>query len=177
MRRLNCILATALAMALPFSVSIAMASPQEAAPTSAAPIADQDFIKKAMADGISEVKVGQLAISKASSPHVKSFAEQLVSDHTKANEELASLANQKHVATMADPAASTGTLDHLRSLNGSAFDQAYVSTMVDAHKKAIALFVDASHSSDPDIRAYVLKVLPTLKQHLHMAEALMASHP
>lgn len=54
----------------------------------------------------------------------------------------------------------------LNQLNGTAFDQTYTQMMIEDHKKAIALFEQGSRSSDPAVKAYATKHLPTLRNHL-----------
>ncbi|WP_199099114.1 DUF4142 domain-containing protein [Dyella sp. ASV21] len=169
--------ALALSLALTFATGGAMASPPENAPSSALTAPDQEFLKKASTDGAAEVSMGRLAIRKSSSSRVKSLAETLVGDHTKANRDLAELADRKHVALGADNAPPSDAMDHLVPLTGDAFDRAYVSTMIAAHKKAISLFEEASHGRDPDLSAFALRTLPTLEHPLHMAEALEPAKP
>ncbi|HET6553676.1 MAG TPA: DUF4142 domain-containing protein [Dyella sp.] len=135
---------------------------------------DQQFFAKASSDGAAEVKMGQLAMQKASSPRTRELAQQLVKDHTQANKELLALAQKKH-ATAARQAPSSEIMDKLQSLGGADFDKAYLSTMVTAHEEAIDLFTEASHSNDADIKAFATKTLPTLKHHLAMAQALSPS--
>ena len=51
-------------------------------------------------------------------------------------------------------------------------DRAYISAMVKDHKEDIAEFEkEASSGSDPNIKAFAAKTLPTLKEHLTMAES------
>ncbi len=124
--------------------------------------------------GMAEVDLGQLASSKASDDKVKSFAQRMVTDHGKANDELTSLAASKQIAV---PSAldSKHQATHVRldKLSGSAFDRAYVSDMLDDHKKDVAEFMHQSKSAaDPDVKAWVTKTLPTLQEHLKMIEEL-----
>jgi predicted outer membrane protein len=49
---------------------------------------EQQFVKKAAAGGLAEVKLSELADDRASDPKVKDFAKQMVIDHTQANNEL-----------------------------------------------------------------------------------------
>ena len=57
--------------------------------------ADQTFVMKAAEGGIAEVKLGTLAAQKATDPAVKSFGQQMVDDHSKANDELKSVASSR----------------------------------------------------------------------------------
>ena len=57
--------------------------------------ASQVFVTHAATGGIAEVEMGKLAGDKAASSEVKKFAVQMVSDHTKANEELEKIATGK----------------------------------------------------------------------------------
>ena len=136
--------------------------------------ADASFIKKAAAGGMAEVDLGQLASSKASDDKVKSFAQRMVTDHGKAGDELKSLAASKQIAV--PPALDSkheATHARLAKLSGSAFDRAYVADMLADHKKDVAEFRhEASAATDPDVKAWVTKTLPTLEEHLKMIEDL-----
>src|SRR4051794_14390277 len=57
--------------------------------------ADRTFVKEAAIGGLYEVQAGQLAAQKGSSAEVKQMAQHIVDDHTKANQQLKSLAQGK----------------------------------------------------------------------------------
>ena len=133
---------------------------------------DKEFIANAGIGGLAEVQMGNLALQKASSPDVKAFAQRMVTDHSKANAELAQLATAKGAALATeldgDPEAA---LTHLTSLSGAAFDKAYMQHMVSDHEKAVSDFDKASTSAtDADVKAWAGKTLPTLQQHLALAK-------
>ncbi len=132
---------------------------------------DQAFMRKAAADGATEVALGQLAMRKAQSGPAKELAQHLVTDHTKANRELAELATQRHVDVTAQPEAEALSKEKSWG-SGTAYDNAYAQTMVKDHRKALALFTSATKSNDPQIRQFAQTTLPVLKQHLSMAESL-----
>lgn len=177
MKRPSLIIAAALACATPLSAAVwAQAATGQTSASQASPMSDQEFFTKASSDGASEVQMGQLAMQKAASPQTKALAQQLVRDHTAANKQLAALAARKHANVVLQPPPSD-TMDKLQSLSGSDFDKAYATAMVGGHQKAIALFDDAAHSSDPDVKAFASVTLPTLKRHLQMAQALAANKP
>ena len=58
---------------------------------------DNTFMKKAAKGGMMEVKMGKVAEQKAQSDDVKSFGKRMVTDHSKANDELKSIASKKGV--------------------------------------------------------------------------------
>jgi putative membrane protein len=62
---------------------------------------------------------------------------------------------------------------HLRSLTGDQFDQVYLSDMVGDHVQAVGEFETASQNlSDPDLKKFAIKTLPTLQKHSKMAQEL-----
>jgi putative membrane protein len=62
---------------------------------------------------------------------------------------------------------------HLQSLSSDQFDQAYLSDMVSDHTQAVNEFEMASQSlSDPELKKFAKKILPTLQKHSTMAQEL-----
>src|SRR3954468_10396471 len=132
---------------------------------------DQMFVMKAAKGGLAEVQLGQLAADKASSDEVKKFGQRMVTDHGKANDELKSLAQSKNITLPTDlDAKDKATHDRLSKLSGAAFDRAYMQAMLADHQKDVSEFRTESKSgSDPDVKAWAAKTLPTLEDHLKMA--------
>ncbi len=133
---------------------------------------DKEFVSKAGMGGLAEVQMGNLALQKASNADVKAFGQRMVTDHSKANEELQQLATAKGAAL---PTELTGemkdTYDHLNSLSGAEFDKAYMKHMVEDHEKDVAEFDKASTSAtDADVKGWAGKTLPTLQSHLQNAK-------
>jgi putative membrane protein len=134
---------------------------------------DKKFFDKAALAGLVEVAEGKLAVAQGSDPKVKAFGQQMVTDHTKANEELNQLAQKKDVSLPTAPEPKQEkAIAKLGAKSGTDFDKAYADNAVDDHKDAVDLFEKASKSSDPDIAAFATKTLPTLQSHLDMAKAL-----
>jgi putative membrane protein len=133
------------------------------------------FVKHAAQDGMTEVELGKVAMSKSQDPAIRKFAERMVQDHGKANTELTSIAKRKGLDV---PAAldseHQAMVQALSSKSGAAFDSAYAKDMDADHSKAIALFEAAAKSDDADIASFAKKTLPTLKEHKKMADALPA---
>ncbi len=132
---------------------------------------DKKFVMEAAMGGMAEVEMGRLATEKASSSDVKSFGQRMVDDHTKANDELKALANQKGIMVPAELSPKDKAMkDQLSKLSGDAFDRAYMKMMVKDHTKDVADFQKASSKGmDADVKGFASKTLPTLQEHLQMA--------
>jgi len=133
--------------------------------------ADRAFIKEAAQGGMAEVQLGQLAEKKGANAAVKQFGQQMVRDHSQANSELKQLATKKGLTLPTDVGEKHRSMaEHLAKLSGAAFDRAYMSHMVMDHNHDVASFRKESQSaSDPDLKAWAGKTLPTLQQHLRLA--------
>jgi len=113
---------------------------------------DSNFLAKAAQGGQGEVELGQLAQQRGTNPKVKEFGWQMETDHSKANDQLKSLASSKGltVPTSID-SDSHATKAKLSRLSGAEFDRAYMQAMVEDHKKDIIEFQkEASSGSDAD---------------------------
>ncbi|HWR37530.1 MAG TPA: DUF4142 domain-containing protein [Clostridia bacterium] len=132
---------------------------------------DKRFVMEAAQGGLSEVALGTLAQQKASKDEVKQFGQRMVTDHTKANDELKSLAQQKNWTLPTEPSAKQkAEQQRLEKLSGDAFDKAYMHHMVTDHTKDVAEFRRASKSaSDSDLKSWAGTTLPTLEDHLKQA--------
>jgi len=135
---------------------------------------DTKFVHEAAAGGMAEVSLGKLAADKATNPDVKQFAQRMVDDHSKANDELKTLASQKGITLPADTDAThKATEARLSKLSGAAFDKAYMADMVKDHDKDVAAFKHASTAAaDADLKAWAGKTLPTLQEHQTQAKSI-----
>jgi putative membrane protein len=133
--------------------------------------ADREFVKKAASGGVAEVELGRIATQRAARPTVRSFAERMVTDHSRGNAELATLARAKGIDVPTTPDATQQAMrDRLSGLSGADFDRAYMSEMVRDHTEDVALFERASETAaDPDIKAWAAQSLPMLRDHLALA--------
>ena len=138
---------------------------------------DAQFATKAASGGMAEVELGKIAQKNGSSQKVKDFGTMMVTDHSKANEELMALAKSKNITLPAAPGADEQkNIDDLSKKTGTDFDKAYASAMGKDHKTDISLFEGASkNAKDPDLKAFATKTLPTLKMHLQAAQAAEAA--
>jgi putative membrane protein len=140
----------------------------------------EDFVKHAAQSNLAEIKVSELAQQKAQSADVKKFADQMVQDHTKANEELAQIAKSKNLKVPDDTdMMHKASMKMLQGKSGASFDTAYMEQMDKDHQKAIELFQSASSSPkvDKELQAFATKTLPKLQQHHHMVAQVEAKQP
>jgi putative membrane protein len=141
--------------------------------TSAA--SDATFVKKAAISDMYEIQASQLAQTKAASADVKTFASRMVTDHTKTSDQLKSILSGKSglKAPTAIDAKHKGLLSKLRAASGASFDSAYAQQQLDAHQQAVTLFTgESQNGKDPDLKTFASQTLPTLQQHLSMAQTL-----
>jgi putative membrane protein len=135
---------------------------------------DKDFVTNAGKGGMAEVELARDGTTHATNANVKSFAQKMVDDHTKANQELTQLASSKGV-TM--PSEMEGTAKELKvrlmKLTGKSYDQAFIKQMVDDHTRVVADFEkETTEATDADLKKWVENTLPTLRDHLRMAKDL-----
>ena len=136
--------------------------------------ADQTFATKAAAGGQAEVALGRLAVEKAATQQVRQFGQQMVTDHSQANQELQAIAKQQNLTLPSRPtSANVATEQRLQASTGAAFDSAYAQDMVRDHQEDVADFQkEATSGQDPTLKAFAQKYLPVLQHHLQMAQQL-----
>jgi putative membrane protein len=133
---------------------------------------DMKFAREAAEGSMMEIKLGELAQTNGSTAEVKSLGTMMITDHTKANDELKALAAQKNISlpgTMSDKAQKH--YDKLAKKQGKDFDKAYAKCMVHDHKKDICLFKkEAKKGDDADLKQWASNTVPTLEHHKQMSE-------
>lgn len=120
-----------------------------------------------------EVQLGQLAQEKTGNEKVKEFGKRMEQDHSKANEELKKLASDKDVQLSNElDKKHKGKVDKLTKLSGADFDKQYMDAMVSDHKEDIKKFQQvADKGKDAELKQFASQTLPTLKEHLQLAES------
>jgi putative membrane protein len=138
--------------------------------------AAQTFVTKAVQGNLAEISMGQLAQQRGNSDGVRSFGQQLVTDHSAANQKLTSLASGMGVTPPTEPSKKQVSNHHkLMKLSGDAFDREFARHMVADHRKDIADYKKAAKMKDDQIASYATETLPTLEKHLQMAQSLNKS--
>jgi putative membrane protein len=139
-------------------------------------ISATEFVEKAGAGGLAEVEMGELGVQKASNGQVKAFAKRIVTDHTKANEQLTTVLKGKGLEIPSSRSAMhKAMIDKFHQEEpGKDFDRKYMEQMVTDHKSDIELFETAADDKklDVDLRSYAKMTLPTLREHLKEAQTI-----
>jgi putative membrane protein len=133
-----------------------------------ASVPDDQFANKAAQAGLAEVELGGLASQKAESPDVKQFAQQMVTDHTQANQQLKQAAPGMNVPDTLD-AEHQSLKDKLSGLSGKEFDREYMRAQVKDHQEAISLFRSESDSGQGQLKSFAATMLPKIEDHARMA--------
>jgi len=134
---------------------------------------DKTFVKEAAVGGMSEVELSKIA-QKSENVDVKRFADRMIQDHTKANEQLTEIATGLGVDI---PKALDSNHERMReklqTLHGKAFDEQYTHDMIEDHNKAVKLFLQEELSGqNTELKQFAQKTLPTLEEHQKMAPEL-----
>lgn len=138
-----------------------------AASTPAAVTDPAKFAAIASVSNMFEIQSSQLALERAASDEVKAFAEQMIADHTKAGEDMATATGEEGVTPASElDQKHQQILDTLGGLDGEAFDTAYIEAQVQAHDEAVALFeAYSANGTEGPLKAFAAATLPTLQQH------------
>lgn len=143
-----------------------------------------DFVDNAAAGGIAEIETSRLALEKSSSADIKKFANMMITDHSKANDELAALAKKNDIEVPDETTLVKQAKEKILEMRDESFDEAYANNQVKAHEDTIKLFekqantvTDDKVKGATDLKGFAHKMLPALKKHLEMAKELQAAHP
>jgi putative membrane protein len=162
----------AVLLALPFLV--AMVSSAYAQGLSSA---DKTFVTKAAKGNFAEVELGKLASQKSHNADVKAFGEQMVTDHSKANDNLKPIADANGVQWPTKLTGESKALyDKLSGLSGAAFDKTYIHAMVQGHEETAKLYeTESGKVKDAQLKSYVDQTLPVVQQHLSHIQSIQQS--
>lgn len=143
-------------------------------PGDLATLDDPTFVMAAASSNLFEIEAGNLAMRNASDQKVKDFAQMMIDHHTMANQQLQSIASQMGI-TLPDKMMSIhqAMIDKINDKTGSEFNEDYMDTMETAHKMDIAMYeAKENNATDQNLKAYVAKSLPILKQHHQSATSV-----
>lgn len=160
--------ASALAAGQPSTSATSAASPSAGSKVASA---DRQFAMKAAQGGLAEVELGKLAEANAQNDQVKSFGERMVKDHSAANDKLKQVASAEGIQLPTTLGPHQKDVDKLKSLKGAQFDAQYMTHMVSDHRKDVKEFEKEAKSGHGDIKQFASDTLPTLREHLSLAQS------
>jgi putative membrane protein len=135
---------------------------------------DLGFVQQATASGLAEVSEGQIAVAKSFNPAVRNFGQQMVTDHTAANNQLSAIAAQEHIPQspmLSGPEQQD--IVTLELLSDPEFTRTYLDMQVVDHIETLRLFLQETRAGqDPALMSFAEGKLPILMQHLGNAVAL-----
>ena len=130
------------------------------------------FLTHAAQGSEAEIELGKLAQDKAADAKVKEFGARMQADHGKSLAELRALIAKKAITVPGGLGPHAALKNRLDKQQGANFDQAYMKAMVANHTKTIREFETASKSNDADVKAFAAKALPTVREHLRLAQEI-----
>jgi putative membrane protein len=133
-----------------------------------------DFVREVAISDMTEIAAAKLGQERGNAQE-KTFADQMITDHTKTSEELKSMvpADAKAALPTAIDSSSQSKIDKLRNAKPDDFSSDFDTMQVSAHKDAVSLFERyAKGGEDPKLKEWAGKTLPALQHHLEMAQNL-----
>lgn len=131
---------------------------------------DLKFAKTAAQGGLFEVKSSQIALKKTHNMQVMNVAKRMVKEHSAANAELKTVAqdNKMTLPAKTDP-MHQAIISRLSGLSGAAFDKAYIGSQEKAHTDTVGLFEkEISRGKNAGLTAFASKNLPEIEDHTKM---------
>ncbi len=123
-----------------------------------------------------EIRLAELALKNAGSEDVKKFAQMMIDDHSKANDQLSTVAKDHNIDfPPAPPAEAVEMSKTLLDLKGAEFDKKYMGEVVTGHTNDLAAYKKAKGEvKDHLLVAYVNETEPKVAMHLKEAKAIDA---
>ena len=135
-------------------------------------LTDSHFVDHAYTDGQNEIILNQMALQRSRNEDVRKFAQKMLEDHGKANQQLTLLVSELRIPVPDKPLPDQAKeMQKISSNEVQNFDKEYMDYMVKDHEKAVKLFEQASKELKNDrLKDFASKTLPTLKEHLKLAK-------
>lgn len=166
---------------MPTNTSVAMTYPaatypstQTQLPASLTATSDSRFTQQAMSSSATEIALARIAVTRAQSPEVRQFAQQMLNDHRQIATNIDNFALQRgYVVNWTITPEQQATIDRLNAVDQASFDDAYMQEMVRAHENNVAV-LEAQSNSGTSTATLARDTLPTVQHHLMMARDIEA---
>ncbi len=136
---------------------------------------DREMVDDLVHASLAEIETGRLALEKTQNPQVRSFAQQMIDDHTRALQELQQLGQKKQMTLPTETDFQHKAIaTALRILSGDTFDRQYIRQVgVNDHRRTVDLLMKMQQTArDPELKAQAGKMLPVVQRHLAMAREM-----
>jgi len=136
---------------------------------------DEAFVEFAARSNMTEIEFGELAITKATDSLVKAFAQQMIDEHTTAQNELNDIADDFDDIDWPNGLDNEGDsiMTELNNASGHSFDTLYMMTQQVLHERTAGNFRTATtNTTDARVKAYANKYLPKIEMHLTRADSI-----
>jgi putative membrane protein len=148
----------------------------------AAPVNDAQIAAIVVAANQVDIDAGRFAADHTKTADVKTFADQMVRDHTAVNQSAVELVTKLKVTPQDNPTAQSlkdggkENVQHLGTLKGAAFDKAYIDHEVAYHEQVISA-LDSTlipNAQNAELKALLVRVRPAFVAHLEHAKKLQS---
>lgn len=146
-------------------------------------LTDANIAAVASASNQDEIQSSQVALSKGENAQVKQFAQRMVDDHTRMEQEMQTVLQSKGIAPQDNPQstgmkqAAQSAIQALQGMSGRQLDSAYVAHQVRAHQATLQALETMliPNARDPQMKAMLETARPAVAQHLADAQKLQGS--
>jgi putative membrane protein len=134
-------------------------------------VTDTRFVDHAYTSGQNEVILNRMALERSRNEDVRKFAQRIIEDHAKANQDLTIIVSELQIAVPDKPLPEQEKeMRRITSNEVKDFDKEFMDQMVTAHEQAVKLFeMGAKELKNDRLKDFASKTLPTLREHLKMA--------
>lgn len=148
-------------------------------PGSTAQMTDPEIVTLTQAADEGEIATSKVALTKATNPDVRKFAQQMIAEHTR----MITQRNGQLKASKMAPAAGAKDSSAAKAKEmvamlekapkGVAFDTAYINGQAMAHQATLTMVQQAqSVAKDPGLKTMLTNAVPVIQKHLDEAKAL-----
>ena len=136
---------------------------------------DETFVEVAARGNMAEIEFGELAATKATDSLVRAFAQQMVNEHTTAQNELEDLADDYAGVEWPNDLdeGHDEIMEELNNAEGYSFDTLFMKKQVEMHEASASVYQTATtNTTDVRVKAYANKYLPRIEAHLEQADSI-----
>jgi putative membrane protein len=130
-----------------------------------------------------EISEGKLAADRAQNAEIKKFANEMVSDHTSADQKITDLGKQLDIDVSWKPRdnpifeakeeAQVARKKTLSSLSGASFDIVYIAPEADEHEHVLQIIERGQKTASGDAKRLLDELKPTIEAHRDHAKNLL----